>query len=306
MGNTMRFILLGFCFFIFVSCSQVIPQSDPSQDLASFFDCVRENNGALVSAHRGGPRPGYAENSLPTFQHTAKGGLVLLEVDVRKSADGVLFLLHDDTLDRTSTGRGPVKGLSWSALERFELLDENGKKTGAHIPDLASVLRWAKSAPVVLQLDIKGRARFFDIAKAVRKASMSQRVMLITYNEKQAYMASKHAPGVALSVSIDSLDDYDRLIANGIDARQIIAWTGTGAIKPLLYKALSDRGVENIYGALGRTDRRAARTGGPGVYRNIIGDGVHIIATDRAAAVRRALKADDRAERLCALPEIKA
>ena len=62
----------------------------------------------LVSAHRGGPRPGLPENSLPAFDHALNYAPALLETDVRRLADGTFVLLHDDTLDRTTTGTGEV------------------------------------------------------------------------------------------------------------------------------------------------------------------------------------------------------
>ena len=39
-------------------------------NLPAFFDCLRAHSATIVSAHRGGPAPGYAENAIPTFEHT--------------------------------------------------------------------------------------------------------------------------------------------------------------------------------------------------------------------------------------------
>jgi glycerophosphoryl diester phosphodiesterase len=71
---------------------------------------LRERGFVAVSAHRGGPGPGLAENAIPTFRNTliaARGAF--LEVDVSQTADGVLVLMHDDRADRTTTGTGAIK-----------------------------------------------------------------------------------------------------------------------------------------------------------------------------------------------------
>ena len=87
---------------------------NPSGDLNGFFDCLEENGAALVSAHRGGAYPGFPENSIAAMGHVLAEAPAVMEVDVATSADGVLYLMHDDTLDRTTTGSGAV---GWKRLE---------------------------------------------------------------------------------------------------------------------------------------------------------------------------------------------
>ncbi len=288
------------------ACAPVVPKVKPAappKTLASFFDCVRTHHGALVSAHRGGPQPGYAENALPTFRHTAADGLALLEMDVRTARDGVMFLLHDDTLDRTTTGHGDAESLPWEALRPLRLKDEKGRLTGASIPRFDAVLAWAKTAPVVLQLDIKGRTRIAPMMRAVRAAGMNERVVIITYTNEQAIRAARLAPGTMLSVSVDNMANLKPVLNGGVDPKLVTAWTGLGPFKPALYQALAARGIESIYGALGKTDARAAKTRGR-PYRTLVADGVQIIATDRVKAVRRAISADDIAQSQCALPDV--
>ncbi len=66
--------------------------------LAGLFDCVREEGGILLAAHRGGPAPGYPENAIETLDHVLSNAAFIMEVDVAETRDGVLFLMHDDTL----------------------------------------------------------------------------------------------------------------------------------------------------------------------------------------------------------------
>ena len=67
----------------------------------------------IVSAHRGGPAPGFPENCLATFDHTLQSTYALIECDVLLSKDSVLVMMHDDKLDRTSNGTGKAAEKTW-------------------------------------------------------------------------------------------------------------------------------------------------------------------------------------------------
>ena len=109
---------------------------DEEGGLPAFFDCVRANGAVVISAHRGGPAAGYPENALETFEHTASRMPALLEIDIQRSSDGVLVLMHDETLDRTSTGEGPVAEQPFEALQALRLVDNDGAETAFQIPTL--------------------------------------------------------------------------------------------------------------------------------------------------------------------------
>ncbi|MEM9422235.1 MAG: glycerophosphodiester phosphodiesterase family protein, partial [Pseudomonadota bacterium] len=101
----------------------------PSFGLPAFFDCMDESGHTLISAHRGGPERGYPENSMAAFKRTTSHTHALLEVDVSTSADGVLFLHHDDTLDRTTTGSGLASETKWEKLKTLSLKDPDHRVT---------------------------------------------------------------------------------------------------------------------------------------------------------------------------------
>lgn len=72
-----------------------------------------------IVAHRGGGSLA-PENTLAAIDLGAHYGQKMIEVDVKLSADGQLFLLHDDDLDRTSNGSGPADRLDWPSLARLD------------------------------------------------------------------------------------------------------------------------------------------------------------------------------------------
>ena len=108
-------------------------------NLPAYFDCLRESGATAISAHRGGPAPGFAENAIPTFENTLRAAPgTFLEVDIAQTADGVLVLMHDDRADRTTTGTGAIADLDMARLLTFQLEDDNGqrlhpdRKSGEH------------------------------------------------------------------------------------------------------------------------------------------------------------------------------
>jgi len=89
----------------------------------------------LVAAHRGdwfwAP-----ENSLPAFQNCIEMGVDIIELDVRLSQDGVPVVIHDLTLERTTTGKGNVADWTLDSLKTLYLKDATGVVTQGRIPTL--------------------------------------------------------------------------------------------------------------------------------------------------------------------------
>src|SRR6476659_2352139 len=69
-----------------------------------------------IVGHRGGASVA-PENTLPSFEAAWAAGVAWVETDVRLTGDGVPVLLHDATLDRTTTGHGPVSAVAWEELQ---------------------------------------------------------------------------------------------------------------------------------------------------------------------------------------------
>ena len=98
------------------------------------------------------------ENSLKAIEACIKIGVDMVEIDVRRTRDGVLVLMHDATIDRMTNGQGPIKGLEFKTLKSLQLREGDG---GAHaaitplkIPTLEAVLRAIKGR-ILVNLDAK-------------------------------------------------------------------------------------------------------------------------------------------------------
>jgi glycerophosphoryl diester phosphodiesterase len=260
--------------------------------LAAYLDCLSDEAVTLVAAHRGGPAPGYPENALATFAHTLSRIPALLEVDVAATRDGVLVLMHDDRLERTTTCTGVLADKTWSALRACRLEDNDGRATDFAIPTLEETLAWAEGR-TVLEIDIKSSVRYEDVVAAVRRADAEERVILITYSVGGAARLAGIAPELVVSTSIYDVDDLEDHERRGVSAEQIAAWTGTTAPDDRLNAALEARGVPVLFGTLGDPERSVdgeiARTGEEGRYREIAAMGVDVIATDRPIQAYAAL-----------------
>lgn len=264
-------------------------------DLAHFFDCLQHDSGALVSAHRGGPAPGFAENSVETFANTVRQAPVALEIDIARTKDGKLVLMHDETLERTTTGHGPVSASTLAEIQALSLRDNDGQTLAAHPPTLQQALEWA-AGKAILELDIKRDVPYEDVIAAVRAAHAENRVILITYTDGQAFRLHRLAPDLMMTATIEDEAQLQRFIANHVDLSRIIAWTGTEEPNAALNVALAQRGVESAFGTLGRPDQswdaRFARGEGGG-YPEFAETGLELIASDRPLDAYRALDAAD-------------
>ncbi len=270
------------------------PRAASPAELGGWFDCLRERREAVVSAHRGGPAPGFPENSLAAMARTldAVPG-ALLEIDVQQSRDGVLILFHDDRLDRKSTGSGAVQATDWADIAKLRLRDRDGQVTDAAVPKLAEGLRLIVSRGAVAQLDVKRGVDLAAVVDAVGAANAAGHVIIITYTDADALALARLAPDLMQSATVRDAGQAERLIAGGVRRDRLLAWTGTRAPDIALFAALRAAGVEPIFGTLGSgpdsLDQQWLADGDGREFVQLERDGAVLIATNRAAAVTAAL-----------------
>ncbi|MBX3428003.1 MAG: glycerophosphodiester phosphodiesterase family protein [Hyphomonadaceae bacterium] len=228
-----------------------VQQVGAPANLPAYFDCLRDHGFTAVSAHRGGPAPGFAENAIPTFENTLRiAPGAFLEVDISQTADGVLVLMHDDRAERTTTGSGALADLDMAQLLAFQLEDDRGQRVDARVPTLAEALEWA-DGKTVLELDIKRSVRFEDVVAAVEAANAMSRVIFVTYSVDGAARLARLAPQAMIYTTISNERELDTLDRRGVDLARIVAWTGTDTPPASLVEALAARGVETRFGMFG-------------------------------------------------------
>lgn len=133
------------------------------------------NNEVLVVAHRGDWR--YApENSLAAIAHSIKQGADIVELDVQKTKDGKLILMHDATLDRTTTGTGRVCDWILDSIKTLFLRNGAALRTKHRVPTLEEALMLVKGK-VMVNLD-KAYPIFDEIYPLLKKTGTVRQIVM--------------------------------------------------------------------------------------------------------------------------------
>lgn len=142
----------------------------------------RRNPGVLTIAHRGvwSEAP---ENSLAAIRAAIALGVEIVEIDVQTTADGRLAIIHDATLDRTSTGSGIVSELSFATIREARLRHGAGGPDAAvtdeRVPSLEEALEEARGR-VLINLDTKYDRDLGAVTAAVRRLGAADGVIIKT------------------------------------------------------------------------------------------------------------------------------
>jgi glycerophosphoryl diester phosphodiesterase len=260
-------------------------------DVGAYLDCAREQGVTLLSAHRTGPRPGFAENDHETALQSAADGAVFVEFDIGLTSDDRLVLMHDRTIDRTTTGTGRVEEMSFDEIAAFRLVDNDGQALAGRADEFHEFMT-AIDGRAIAQLDLKGSLTHERLMQDVRELGALDRVLVITYRMDQAIALHQAAPEVMISAGIRSTEDLDALEAAGVDLSRIVAWLGLGDGNAELDAALAGRGVETSFGNF-----RAEREGGAD-YAAWAQTGVELLSVDNVQGAAAALDARAQARAL--------
>lgn len=233
----------------------------------------------LISAHRGGPMDGFPENSIETFENATRYQPVVIEFDVALSKDSVLVIMHDDRLDRTTNGTGPIGNYTYAELQKLRLKDNSGKLTPYKIPTLNEVLTWGKDK-VLFTIDIKRGVPFAMIIGEVRKTKSESNSIVITYNANQAAEVHQLAPDLMISASVHKPEDLKRLNAMGVPTNRVVAFVGVGGLDQKMFAYFHSLGLSCIMGTMGNLDKRAIANPRNKYYYMYSNSGADMISTD--------------------------
>ncbi len=163
-------------------------------------------------AHRGAGKLA-PENTLTAMRVGHAHGYRMVEFDVKLAADNLSFLLHDETLERTTSGRGRADALPWRELSR---LDAGGwhsaKYAGEPLPTLAAIARWARAHGVMCNIEIKptpGRERETGAAVALDAATLWRDAevppLLSSFAEESLAAARDAVPALPRALLLDDV-----------------------------------------------------------------------------------------------------
>lgn len=168
-------------------------QTNPASRLRGQF--VHDTN-VMVIAHRGHWR--YApENSLLALQHAIEIGVDIVEIDLKITSDHHLVLMHDNTLDRTTTGTGRVADHTLAEIKTLYLKDGANHKTEYRVPTLEEALSVCKDR-VLVNLD-KAFDYFQWVYPILQQTHTQKQIILKGYNKSYQQVINK------IGTHIDSL-----------------------------------------------------------------------------------------------------
>jgi len=243
--------------------------------------------GPLVAAHRGGAAL-WPENSLLAFRNALALGVDLLETDVHLTADGEVVIVHDPTLDRTTTGRGAVRDVKLSDLMGVRLKDRDGTATTEHLPTLRELLDLLRPASASLLLEIKvgpNREPYPGIEEKVlglvRDAGLLDRVLVMAFEDETLRRVRTLDPKVRTVLLVSTRR------AERAAARDVVRWvTAMGANDlGIDYRALN---ADIVAAARASRVRVAAWTVNEAAdMKRVIGLGVDVVISDRPDLAKR-------------------
>ncbi len=247
----------------------------------------------MVSAHRGGGEyAGFPENALESFQYLLSKTPTILEFDVAMTKDSVFILMHDNTLDRTTTCTGEVKDKTWAEIKPCYLEDNEGRETPFKVPLYADALQFIKGKAIAT-VDVKRGVPYEKIVEYIVNYKAEDYAAVITYNLPDAQKVHRLNPDLMISVTIRDEKELQQTLDGGIPPKNIIAFTGTREANPALYKKLHELGILTIFGTLGGHDEKAEKMSkkeSKAMYQQFVQSGVDILATDRPIEAAKAIR----------------
>ncbi len=243
----------------------------------------------LLAAHRGGALL-WPENGLTAYRGALALGVDFVETDVHLTAADELVLLHDPTLDRTTTGRGAVRAATRAALGEVRLRASDGSATDEPIPTLDALLDLLQPTAVGLLLEIKAPAagaRYPAIEEgvlaALRGHGLAERTVVMAFEAPTVARVRELAPAQPTAMLFRRREGWLRAPAEAVERARAL-----GAV----YLGLDHHVIDERLTA-------EARAAGLGLLAWVVNEprdlarmaelGVEIVESDRPDVARRAL-----------------
>lgn len=185
----------------------------------------------VVYAHRGasGVCP---ENTMAAFRKAVEMGATGIETDVQMTRDGVLVLLHDEQLDRTTSGKGLLAQRAWDEVRGLDAGSWfNDTFAGEPVPALAELLELVKESGIRLNIEIKSGVVLYPeieakTIEAVNRHGVSGQVIFSSFNHYSLMECKRLAPDIPTGILY---------MAGLVDPWLYARHVGADALHPLFY-----------------------------------------------------------------------
>jgi glycerophosphoryl diester phosphodiesterase len=145
------------------------------------------NEDITITAHRGGA--GYGnENTISCIKHSLDNGVESIEIDVHLTSDSRIVVCHDESVNRTTNGKGKISEMTFEQLRALRIVDKNGDETDETIPELCEILELVDGKSHIL-LEIKNKAKHVGpleqaVVDELNKYNAHEWVTVISFGDK--------------------------------------------------------------------------------------------------------------------------
>lgn len=190
----------------------------------------------LIFAHRG-----YSalnpENTMQAFIEAERAGADGIELDVQMTRDGVLVVIHDEKLDRTTDGTGYIKNLTYKEISKYNANYKFKKwfqKTP--VPRLEEVFEWMRSNQIICNIELKNNVIPYPgmeekVIALINRYQLNNRIIISSFNHYSVVYSYRLAPDIETAPLLSVSLYMPWIYAKSIGAR---------AIHPKYYRGLED------------------------------------------------------------------
>ena len=168
-----------------------------------------EQDEFMVIAHQGGEqlRP---SNTMPAFEHAVELGVDVLEMDIHQTKDGVLILMHDDTVDRTTDGSGVIKEMTLAEIKTLDAghywTDDDGatypyRGQGITVPTLAEIFQAFPDMPMNIEIKQDSPSIVEPFCDLIHEYQMEDKVLIPTFHPDTMNEFREKCPDIATSMT---------------------------------------------------------------------------------------------------------
>lgn len=201
----------------------------------------------LTVAHRGFSAIA-PENTLAAFREALSTGVNAVEFDVHLTADGVPVVMHDETLERTTNGSGPVAAIDMAALARLDAGSWFAPQfAGEHVPTLRETLELLRGQ-LTLCIELKAPGTAAATVTLLRELDMSGQAIIFSFHEDYLREVAALAPDLRRLLLLVGNPDHPSPVDADVwiaSARRLgVSYLG------LLHKSILEPHVEAIHNAV--------------------------------------------------------
>ena len=250
----------------------------------------------VVISHRGDWR-NFPENSALAIESVIKMGVDIMELDLKMSKDSVLVLSHDNTLNRCSTGKGPVSDYTLEELKKFKL-----RRAHAQVIDTARILTLEQALSICkdrICVNVDQGYQYYDkVLEIAEKLGVTDQILIkgkkpievVAANEAKYARNMMYLPIVDIQTT-KGMALYKSYMDSGVvPLAYEVCWQKEDGTFEKVCKEIIAQGSKvwvntlwpTLCGGLGNDDDAAYLAKDPGdVYKRYLDNGVSMIQTDR-------------------------